>query len=201
MNKFSSWLSAAALFAGLATSGMASASPVCDPECAVVGGNTVSLYLGSFNTLAFDTAGFRHISLPTGVFNDYWVFDFAPSGSASVSATFTPVGGITGFVWSVQDAAGDNGCNVVAAGCGAVTTGATQFSGTAGLPVASTLSAGRYVLYVTGSAVFNPNASIPRYSGQFATAPGQVPEPGSLALVSLAMVGLAAGARRKVLAK
>jgi PEP-CTERM motif len=196
MNSIRKLFSAAAVVSGLVASGAASADPVCNPSCIVTGGSTASVYFGNFDATTFDSAGFRHNELATGVFSDYWVFDFTPTGTAEVSASFNPSAFINGFSWAIRSVFTDNGCNVVNASCGAVTLGSTvHLSGIAGVNGATVLNAGRYQLYVTGTNV--GTAGIAQYSGEMSTF---VPEPGSLALVGLALAGLVVGTRRRSVA-
>jgi len=52
---------------------------------------------------------------PNTAFEDFWVFDLDPAGSGSVSADFTMLTGITGFIASLGSA-----CSAWASCCAAI---------------------------------------------------------------------------------
>jgi hypothetical protein len=190
--------SAVALTAGLfATS--AGAAEICN-NCSY-NGNT---YLGAHNANTFDTSGFRHNGITVGApvaFSDVWVFDLSPVGAvAQINANFIPISpsAFTNFNIDLRFVTSAPGCGAVGANCGAtVLGGIISSSSNAGansnlFPVA--LAAGRYAFVISGiaNALGGPAA---QYSGQLSTS--KIPEPGSLALVGVALLGAAFGLRGK----
>jgi hypothetical protein len=205
MNKLSKALASAAVASLAMLATHASAAIIC-AGCAYVGGFNDSIgtgtgtYLGAHNATTFDISPgffgeFNTIAAATS-FNHTWLFDFAPAGSASVNANFlSPPDTISGFLvelFTVNSAT----CGATGSACTAVSLGASQATG---VNVGNSsnigftaLAAGSYAFVVSGTAL-NRDA---QYSGQLATAPQRIPEPATLALVGMALLG-AAAARRK----
>lgn len=187
----------AALAAGALVAGAASAATICT-GCSY-GGNT---YLGSHNPTAGDASSYTHTFIPAGGFTDTWLFDIDPAGDLQLHATFIPFSGVLNLDVKLYDVAALCGaaatsCTNVALG-NVLATGSPTFSFMFDLGPA-TVAAGRYAFVVTGDA----QAGNSLYSGNLTTAPGtpapppSVPEPGSLALVTLAMLGATASRWRR----
>ena len=206
------------LAAGLLSASSAMATNQCVNCNYVLGAPS---YLGALNPLTSDTANFRRPDLGlgqlvalTGV-TDTWVFDIAPAGTFSLTASFNPFFGgtnrISNFTVSLFSATGSvclpvtNGFpNDFAGACSSISTGAMlaagvpSFSGVAQsgavvFPVAL-LNPGRYAFrFVYDLAL--PAGQTSDYSGQISMT-RTVPEPGTLALAGLALMGVAAGLRR-----
>ena len=146
-----------------------------------------------------------------GGFTQNYIFAFAPIGSATSNLSFTPSAAIANFkleLFSVTasgcSALGSvGGLGVGTGGCSSFSLGALVQTATTGpsnfvdLPFTA-INAGQYLLRVTGTITQSGAAGSPdnSYSGQVTTQ--NVPEPGSLALAGLALVGAAFAARRKV---
>ncbi len=198
MKQLSRLASAAAIAAGALFSGQALAADICI-NCEYLGEGT---YLGAHNSLTFDVSGFRHTAIGAGAFSDSWIFDFAPSGSAEITGSFVPSANISGFTLTLRQVLPGSVCATAvvntASVCsvtptlGAVISSAVIIGPTATLsPVG--LVAGRYAFQVSGlSSTGGPGA--PTYSGQVSVTP--VPEPASLALVGVALLGAAVSLRR-----
>ena len=217
MKQLSRIASAVALTVGLFAASQASAATICS-NCLYSGSGAT--FLGAHNANAGDSSGFRHdlIAIPGPgplYFNDTWIFDLFPiGGSAQVNANFVPISpsAFSSFRVRMFEATGTsctNGMATAAGGlltgyCPAVVQGALLGTSVAAganadlLPV-SLLTAGRYMFVVDGFANYlglNGDGS-PRqaqYSGQLQI--DQLPEPTTLALAGLALVGIAASARR-----
>lgn len=185
-------------------------------------GNPASVaatYIGSYNPnsnapLAGDKGSFTHGGLATS-FTDYWIFQISSLGGAEWDATFNPGSGVSLFSVKVFETSGltlgsgvgatCSGLNfapsTLAAGfCGSFGALGTELgSDTSGAPTSAlrvsglALPIGWYAVEVKGTVTVNDPGNF--YSGNLTTRP--LPEPGSLALVALGMLGAGAAMRRR----
>jgi PEP-CTERM motif len=190
-------------FAGTVVAGaLALGMPAAQAAVVCMGceyGDQAATNLGSYNPDTFDFGTFQHSDVgldvgPSTAFEDFWVFDLDPAGSGSVSADFTLLTGIAGFIGELymdggSDCAGSDCSNVVLGGLidsSASTNRRWEI-------IAMTLPAGRYILRVAGTT----NArSTSVYGGQLAFIPELIPEPGAVALFGLGVLGMGMLLRR-----
>lgn len=162
-------------------------------------GDQAATYLGAYNPDTFDVGTFQHSDVGQDVgastaFEDFWVFDLDPAGSGSMSADFTMLTGIAGFIGELYM---DGGSVCAGSDCSSVVLGALVDSSASANRrweiIAMTLPAGRYIIRVAGTT----NArSTSVYTGQLAFIPELIPEPGAVALFGFGVLGMGILLRR-----
>jgi hypothetical protein len=189
---------------------------------------TPATYIGIMDPTAVpgENASVQHTNISANsAFTDYWVFDVIPSGNAAASLSFNsfsqgaqftsfsvslyldqaPISNLANaaFTCASQDRS-VLGATACAQGPGTLTLltttdfnyGTPGFVGGSSAFTTSFLAAGRYVFVVTG-AIGNANNGNPAYNGSIQV--NQIPEPGTLALAGLALLGTAAAMRKRKL--
>jgi PEP-CTERM motif len=161
-------------------------------------------YLGAHNALTADLSTFEHVfsGVPNGTaFSDFWVFDITPDALGSASADFTLTTALAGFTGSLYFDAGSGCGGAPGSVCASVAVGALIASDSDPSPsrfeVTANLAPGRYVIIVDGTTAPPPGGTS-AYTGQLSFVPSQqVPEPGTLALLALGLIGVAGFGMRK----
>jgi len=185
----------------LAFAGQAVHASVICSGCEYGGG--AGTYLGAYDPENPDFGTFQHsdVGLDAGsrtAFEDFWVFDLDADGNGSISADFTMFTAISGFAGELYR---DAGSTCAGDECSSIMLGALVANGMDSERrwevMATGLTAGRYVLRVTGTT----NArSTSAYTGQlgFDVGPGTgIGEPGTAALFGLGLLGLGLLGRRR----
>lgn len=201
MKQLSRIAAAATLAVGALAAGQAVAGPVCT-NCVYTG----DTYLGQHNPTTGEGADYRRpvTNSSAASFTDVWVFDISPSGGFQLNGSWqTTPNSFTRFEVKLFSLIGSPTCGAVGTSCSGVSFNSLAPINQATFPLGLstglytmpniTLNAGWYAFVVSGDVTgLRPTST--NYSGQVAT--NAVPEPGSLALVGLALLGAAAGMRR-----
>lgn len=215
----SKFVAGAALAASAMFASSAMAAAVCS-GCGFSGPGSGNIYFGTHNPANSDlSAGVNHSRInntdgsgnnvtsgPVISFDDAFFFDISPAGRVELQGSFTPSSNISNFtasLWTVQssvctDVTNPNTQTAQPGTCSGVTYGVqlapinTVLGFFLNLPFTD-VAVGRYAIRVSGNA--SQNGITNGYSFNLTTT--NIPEPATLALVGLGLVGAGVAARRR----